>query len=121
MSTSDEVKPQLTPEGKFALLVILSEFAVFALFLVFGQPALGLSACISVAVLLIALRATWKLRERRWYWPAVVIAVLIQAPFILYVPLTNRAYRGTALSFLGVLDFVVVCGCITLITKFTKT
>jgi hypothetical protein len=120
MGVSDEVKPQLTPEGKFALLVILCEFLTFALFLGFGKPELGLGACISVAVLMIAIRATWKLHEQRWYWAAVVFSVLVQVPFMLYFPWTNRAYRGTALSFLGILDFFVIWGCITLIARVTN-
>lgn len=116
MSAVDEnVKPQLTPEGKFALLLILCEFAVFALFLAFGKPEIGFAAVISLGVLMIAIRATWGLHERRWYWVAIAIAALIQVPLILYFPWSNRAYRGTALSFLGFLDFFLVWGAIKLI------
>jgi hypothetical protein len=31
-------------------------------------PGLGLGTCESIGLLLIALRATWKLREHGWYW-----------------------------------------------------
>lgn len=120
MANDDYVKPQLTPEGKFALLVILCEFVVFAIALFFGHPELGLSACISVAILLIALRATWKLREHGWYWGAVIVSVALQVPFIFYVPWTNHAYRGTALTAFGFLDFFVVWGSIKLIAKLTN-
>lgn len=120
MSSDDYVKPQLTPEGKFALMLILCEFVVFALFLFLGQPQIGLAACICVAVFLIALRATWKLHEHRWYWVAVAIAIALQAPFIFYVPWSNHAYRGTALMFFGFLDFLVVWGCIKLAEKMMK-
>ena len=34
VSAANDVKPQLTPEGKFALLLIVCEFVVFILFLV---------------------------------------------------------------------------------------
>jgi len=120
MSADDYVKPQLTPEGKFALLLILCEFAVFVLFLVFGQPKIGLGTCICVAVFLIALRATWVLHDHRWYWGAVAIAVALQAPFVLYVPWTNHAYRGTALLPFGFVDFLVVWGCIKLTEKVMR-
>jgi hypothetical protein len=114
MGTDEHVKAQLTPAGKFALLLILCEILVFAVAIFFGQPELGLSASISIAILLIALRATWKLREHGWYWFAVAVSVVLQAPFIFYVPWSNHAYRGTALVSFGVLDFVIVLGLIKL-------
>ena len=54
MGTDEHVKAQLTPAGKFALLLILCEILVFAVAIFFGQPELGLSASISIAILLIA-------------------------------------------------------------------
>jgi len=86
-------------------------------FLFFNQPELGLGTCESMAGLLIALRATWKLREHGWYWGAVVVAVAIQIPFILYVPWSNHAYRGTALTLFGFVDFIIVWGVIKLCDK----
>jgi hypothetical protein len=114
MSSGENVKPRLTPEGKFALLLILCMLPTFAIFLFFDKPELGLGTCESIASLLIALKATWKLREHGWYWGAVVVSVALQIPFILYVPWSNRAYRGTALTFFGFLDFMVVWGIIKL-------
>jgi cell division protein FtsW (lipid II flippase) len=120
MSADEHVKAQLTPEGKFALLLILCEVVVFAIALFFNQPELGMSACISIAILLIVLRATWKLREHGWYWGAVVVAVAIQIPVIFYVPWSNHAYRGTALVAFGFLDFIVLWGGIKLCEKTMK-
>jgi hypothetical protein len=120
MSADEHVKAQLTPEGKFALLMMLSEVVVFAIALFFNQPKLGLSACISIAILLIVLRATWKLREHGWYWVAVVVAVALQIPVIFYVPWSNHAYRGTALAAFGFLDFIVLWGGIKVAEKLMK-
>lgn len=117
MSTDEHVKAQLTPEGKFALLLILCMLPTFGIFLFFNQPELGLGICESIGSLLIALRATWKLRQRRWYWGVVVVAVAIQIPFILYVPWSNHAYRGTALAFFGFLDIFIVWGLIKMCDK----
>ena len=112
MSTDERVKARLTPAGKFALFLILCEIVIFAIALFFGQPELGLSACISIAILLTVLRATWKLREHVWYWVAVAVSVVLQIPFNVYVPLSNNAYRGVTLVAFGLLDFFVVWGCI---------
>jgi len=117
MSVDEHVKAQLTPEGKFALLLMLSEIVVFAIALFFNQPEVGLAACISIAIFLIVLRATWKLREHGWYWGAVVVAAALQIPFFFYVPWSNHTYRGTALIGFGVLDFIVLWGGIKLCEK----
>ena len=117
MSADEHVKAQLTPEGKFALLLIFCMVPTFVVFLFFNQPELGLGTSESLAGLLIALRATWKLREHGWYWGAVVVAVAVQIPFILYVPWSNHAYRGTALTLFGFVDFIIVWGLIKLCDK----
>lgn len=112
MSTDERAKAQLTPAGKFALLLILCEIIIFSIALFFGQPEIGLSLCISIAILLIALRATWKLHEHVWYWVAVAVSAALQIPFNFYVPLSNNAYRGVTLVTFGLFDFVVVWVCI---------
>lgn len=87
------------------------------MFLFFNQPELGLGTSESLAGLLIAVRATWKLGEHGWYWGAVVVAVAIQIPLILYVPWSNHAYRGTALILFGSVDFIIVWRLIKLCDK----
>ena len=120
MSDTDKVTPRLTPEGKFALILIAYEIPLFFLFLAFDRPELGVSTCVCVAVLLIALRSTWKLHGYVWYWIAVAISIGAQVPFIRYVPWTNHAYRGTALLPFGLADYLVVWGCIKLAEKISK-
>ena len=117
MSADEHVKAQLTPEGRFALLLILAMLPIFGIFLFFNRPELGLGTCESIGTLLIALRATWKLREHGWYWAAVAVSVALQIPFILYVPWSNHVYRGTALGAFGFLDLIVVWGGIKLCEK----
>lgn len=114
MSTVDSKQPRLTPEGKFALMVIACMFPLFVIFLALDKPVLGVSICVCVAVVLTALRSTWDLHEHNWYWVAVVISLLIQPLFVIYVPWSNHAYRGTALLPFGMLDYLFVWGCIKL-------
>lgn len=117
MSNLDHEQSRLTPEGKFALMVIACIFPVFVTFLVLDKPVLGVSICFCIAVLLTAMRFTWNLREHYWYWVAVVISISIQPLFVLYVPWSNHAYRGTALLPFGMLDYLLVWGCIKLTQK----
>lgn len=115
--SDEKVSPQLTPEGKFALIVMACEVPLFCIFLALGQPILGVSVCVSVAVVITALKATWAQHKHVWYWVVFAIALVLQAPFVLYVPWTNHAYRGTALMAFGFLDFAVVWGIIKLAGK----
>ena len=117
MSADDHANAELTADGKFALLVVLGEIVVFAVALFFDRPDVGLRACISMAIFLIVLRATWKLRQHGWYWGAVATAVVLQIPFFVYVPWPNHTYRGTALIGFGFLDFIVLWGVIKLCEK----
>ena len=120
MSAEERVKARLTPAAKFALLLILGEVVVFAIALFFGQPELGLSACISIAILLIALRATWKLHEHVWYWVTVAVSAALQIPFNIYMPLSNHTFRGATLVAFGLFDFFIVWGCIKTAEKLMK-
>jgi hypothetical protein len=120
MSTVNNEQPRLTPEGKFALMVIACVFPLFVVFLVLGKPILGVSICVCAAVVLTALRTTWDLREHYWYWAAVVVSIMIQPLFIIYVPWSNHAYRGTALLPFGMLDYLLVWGCIKITQKIMK-
>lgn len=117
MTDIDNAKPHLTTEGKFALLMIVCELSLFVIFLILGKPILGISVCVCAALLATALRSTWELHEHAWYWMAVAVAVLLQPLFVLYIPWTNRAFRGTALLPFGLLDYVAVWGCIKITEK----
>lgn len=114
--SEDDVKPHLTPEGKFALLLILVGFLVFVPFVILGKAALGYGTCICLAMVAIAVRATWALHRRGWYWAVVAISSILQLPIIFYMPWSQRAYR-VMLFPLGICDFVLVWGCVKLTEK----
>jgi hypothetical protein len=101
-------------------MVIACMFPVFVAFLVFNKPFLGVSICVCIAVLLTVMRFTWNLRKHYWYWVAVVISISIQPLFVLYIPWSNHAYRGTALLPFGMFDYLLVWGCIKLTQRVMR-
>jgi hypothetical protein len=117
MSGDDHVKARLTPEGRFAILLLPCMFVTFAVFTFSHQPERGLGTSESLACFLIALRATWSLKKNGWYLLAAVIAAAMQIPFILFVPWANRDYGRAALMLFGFLDFFLVWGFIKLFEK----
>jgi len=114
VETDEDENHQLTPEGRFALWVIAFEIPVFFIVRVAGSPELALTAAISLAISMIALRATWNQHGHSWYWIAAVIAVAIEIFVNFHVPWSNHAFRGAALLPFAVFDYLIVYGCIKL-------
>jgi cell division protein FtsW (lipid II flippase) len=113
----DDNRPRLTSDGKFVLALILCIPVVLIGFLIFGEPQAGAAICISAAVIVLALRATWSLHRHLWYWCAVALSAALQAPVAIYAPWTNHAYRGTFLTAFALLEYVIVWGCIKIFEK----
>jgi hypothetical protein len=120
MADIDNSKPHLTPEGKFALLMIACMLPTFVLFLIFGKPELGISVSVCGAIVAAALRSTWSQRNHAWYWIAVAVAISLQPLFIIYIPWKNHAFRGTALLPFGLLDFLIVWGFFKIAEKVMR-
>ena len=80
------MRPHLTPEGKFALLLIVCEFLIFIPFALLDQPSLGVGVCVSASVILTAIKFTWKEKRNVWFWLAALLSVGLQLPFIRYFP-----------------------------------
>lgn len=117
MKADEAVNHQLTPDGKFALLIVACEIPVFLVVLVAGSPLLALSISTAIGISMIALRATWPLHNRSWYWLASAIAVAVEVFVNLHVPWANHAFRGAALLPLAILDYLIVYGCIRLVER----
>ncbi len=120
MKTPDDVRPRLTPEGKFALYLIAGEVCLFIPFVILGKAELGLGSCICFAMVAIAAWLNWASRGRRWFWLGVVLSVAIQLPLILYYPWENRAYRPLLMP-LGICDVAVSWGMIKLFGRLSTT
>jgi hypothetical protein len=119
MKAPDDIRPRLTPEGKFALLLMVAEIVVFAPFALLGQAKLGEGACICFAIVAIALWTTWPLSRKGWHWFAAAFSITIQVPLILYIPWSDRSYRSLMFP-IAICDFLAVWGFIKVMWGFIK-
>ncbi len=116
MSEVEDVKPHLTPEGKFALVVIFGELFVFIPFAFLGHPDLGFGACISGAMTAIAVRSKWSSHRNQLFWPAAALSLLLQIPLVLFYPWNKRDLRPLLLP-LGIFEYAIVWVCIEMAVK----
>lgn len=120
MKTDGNANHQLTPEGKFALYIMACEDPAIVLVLLIGSAELAVNAGISVAIFMIALRATWQHHNKLWYWFAAAFAMAIEVSVNTAVPWSNHAFRGVALVPFGALDYAIVYGFIKLAENLMK-
>jgi hypothetical protein len=95
---------------------------VLFLFIFLGKAEVGFTACIVLAMFMIAVRLGWKLRRNIWFWATVLFALLLHIPLLLLVhwPQSDVPTIVYALP-LGVVDFLLISGAISLAQKmFSK-
>lgn len=105
---------------KTALLAMLFASPVFLLFIYLGKVEEGIGVWICVGMVAAAIIVRWDLRRSAWFWLAVLIAGLLQIPFAVFVPWTNRHMSFVSFLPFGVLDYAIVYGCIKLAEKIIK-
>jgi hypothetical protein len=102
---------------RWVAVAILCSLPMPLIFAFFGQNARGETAWFCTLMLLVAVRARWDLKRRRWFWMTVGAIFTLHTPLILFLPWTNRNLSGFALVPLGLLDFGVAYGTFALIEK----
>jgi hypothetical protein len=64
ISSTDDAKPRLTPDGKFTLPMIAGMIPVFIAFAWFGKESAGVGTCVCLPVVAFAVRVTWGTSKR---------------------------------------------------------
>jgi hypothetical protein len=120
MDTLKEKQPSRTFTRKVALLAMLFMSPVFILFICLDKLNEGIGVWICAGIVVGSIIVWWDLRKSVWFWTAIIIAALLQIPFIMFAPWTNRYMSFVSLLPFGILDYVIVYGCIKLAEKFEK-
>jgi len=95
---------------------------VLFFFIYIGKAELGFTACIVLAMSMIAVRLRWKLRKHVWFWATIVLILALHVPllFIVRWPQSNVPTLAYSLP-LGIVDFLLIMGAISLAQKvFSK-
>jgi hypothetical protein len=95
---------------------------VLFLFIFIGKAELGFTACIVLAMSMIAVRLRWKLRRHVWFWATIALILLLHIPllFIVRWPKSNVPTIAYSLP-LGIADFLLIISAINLAQRvFSK-
>jgi hypothetical protein len=95
---------------------------VLFFFIYIGKAELGFTACIVLAMSMLAVRLRWKLRKHVWFWATIVLILALHVPllFIVRWPQSNVPTIVYSLP-LGTVDFLLIMGAISLAQKaFSK-
>jgi hypothetical protein len=86
---------------------------VLFLFIFLGKAELGFTACIVLAMSMIAVRLRWKLRRYAWFWGTIAFILLLHIPFLFLVhwPQSNVPTIVYSLP-LGIVDFLLISGAL---------
>jgi len=91
---------------------------VLFFFIYIGKAELGFTACIVLAMFLIAVRLRWKLRKHVWFWATIVLILALHVPllFIVRWPETNVPTIVYSMP-LATVEFLLMMGAISLAQK----
>ena len=102
---------------KWAFIALLLSLPLSIAVSHFVDPGRGRAAGVSLALMILAVRAFWYLRRQAWFWMAVTALTVIHVVLIVMVPWTNKSFPAPALWPVGIADFAAICGFIKLVEK----
>lgn len=86
---------------------------VFAVFAFLGHADMGLTVCIVLGMVMLAIKIRWGLRKHVWFWAIIVFILALHVPLFLIV----RWPQGSTPTLfytlpLGIMDFLVISGAL---------
>ena len=94
-------------------IVILALVApIYFLFLYLGYENIGLTAALSLGMIMLAVRIRWDLRKHAWFWAVITVVLILHVPLILYVQWPHRWVPGAAIQTVGLVDFGLILGVV---------
>jgi hypothetical protein len=92
---------------------------VFLLFAFLGKADMGLTACVVLGMIMLAVKIRWSLRNHVWFWAIIIFILVAHVPLLLLV----RWPQGKPPTILytmpiGIADFLIVLGAVGVAEKF---
>lgn len=100
--------------GLIALLLSLPVAIIVSHFVDSGR---GRAAGVSLALMILAIRAFWYLKQRAGFWMTIAALTIIHVVLIVAIPWTSRSIPAPALWPIGIADFAAIYGCVKLAEK----
>jgi hypothetical protein len=91
-----------------AYFAVLLASPVFLLFIYLDKIRQGFGAWICAGLIVGVVRIYWDLRKHLWFWMAILMAVFLQIPFVMFVPWTKYHPAVVFMLPYGFLDFFLI-------------
>lgn len=106
------------PVDYTGLIIVLMLAPVFLLFTLLANEDVGLSACIVLGMIMIAVKIRWYLRKHIWFWAIIAVILALHSPLVFVV----RWPQGHAPTLfytmpLGIADFLIISGALSIAEK----
>lgn len=108
---------QLRLSWKSGLAVFGGTIIIALLFLYFGKLELARPTVFSIGAVGIAVAVKWKLKNRTWFWAAIVMIAALHIPLILFVPWTTRWIPAIVMTPFLIADIAIILALIKLLEK----
>jgi hypothetical protein len=116
---SDYDPPRAKQSVDYTGLKIVAIWApVFFLFAFLGSADMGLTACIVLGMIILAIKIRWNLRKHVWFWATIIFVLALHIPLFWVVrwPQGNLPTLFYTMP-LGIADFLIISGALWLAEK----
>ena len=115
----DESQKEEKPVDYTGLKITVALAPVFFFVTYLSNPEMGLTICIAVGMIVLAVKLRWKLRKNIWFWPIILFILALHVPFFLIIQWQHGNIPTIAFSLpMGIVDFLLIMGAIGLAEKF---
>jgi hypothetical protein len=88
---------------------------VFLAFIVLGKADLGITVCIVLGMILLAIRFHWDLRKYVWFWATIVCVFALHIPLFFWV---GSLQGNVPVRLLGIADFFIIVVIVEIADRF---
>ncbi len=112
--------PKAKEPADYTGLKIVAVLApVFFLITFLANADMGLTACIILGVIMLAIKIRWNLRKHLWFWAIIVFVLALHIPLVFVVRWPHGNIPTIAYSMpIGIADFLITLGAIGLAERF---
>jgi hypothetical protein len=103
-----------------SLVFIAVIFPVVPLLDHLGRPELTYPVIAALVAIGLAIRGSWELRGRLWFWITITVIVALHVPLILLVPWKAGWVPARVTTAFGIADLAIIYGVIGFIKKLSE-
>ncbi len=92
---------------------------VFFLFVFLGNADMGLTVCIVLGMVMLAIKLRWNLRKHIWFWAVIVFILALHIPLFFMVRWPQGKLPTLFYTMpIGIADFLIISGVLSLAEKY---